>query len=73
MIYLAVRGGAASPIDARPSDAIALSLRTRHPIFVEAPVHRAGESVDFAPRRRTPSPQEWLENLDPATSRQDVG
>src|SRR5436853_7855578 len=37
LIYLSLNGDAVA-VDARPSDAIALALRTRAPIFVEAPV-----------------------------------
>ena len=36
-------------IDARPSDAIALALRTRAPIFVEEAVIDEAKTVDFTP------------------------
>lgn len=53
-------------IDARPSDAIALSLRTRAPIFVDARVLDQAKSVevssDEANREQL---QRWLESLDP--------
>ena len=42
-------------IDARPSDAIALALRTRAPIFVEDTVIDNAKTVDFThPKRPTP-------------------
>ena len=65
LIYLAIGGGTVS-IDARPSDAIALALRTRAPIFVEDTVIDHAKTVDFAPDRAdTERLQKWLESLDP--------
>jgi bifunctional DNase/RNase len=53
-------------IDARPSDAIALSLRARAPVFVESRVLEQAKSIDSASdqadRERL---QRWLESLDP--------
>jgi uncharacterized protein len=53
-------------IDARPSDAIALSLRTKSPVFVDSRVLDQAKSVDVtseeADRERL---QRWLESLDP--------
>jgi len=53
-------------VDARPSDALALSLRTRAPVFVEASVMDHSASIDV---RTTPADSErlqrWLESLDP--------
>jgi uncharacterized protein len=65
IIQLLVNGERVA-IDARPSDAIALALRARAPIFVEDHV------IDHA-RQSEPAPangeaerlQKWLENLDP--------
>lgn len=37
-LYLATDGAAAKIIDARPSDSIALAVRTKSPIFVESEV-----------------------------------
>ena len=54
-------------IDARPSDAIALALRTRAPIFVEDTViDNAKTGRLHRPRRPTPTAcSKWLESLDP--------
>ena len=53
-------------IDARPSDAIALALRTQAPIFVEEAVIDNAKTVDFAPDKAdTERLQKWLESLDP--------
>jgi bifunctional DNase/RNase len=64
LIYLKVNGEALA-VDSRPSDAIALALRSRAPIFVEDKV------IDHARTDMTPEKddserlQKWLENLDP--------
>ena len=56
----------ASAIDARPSDAIALALRTRAPILVEEAVIDNAKTVDFASERADNDRlQKWLESLDP--------
>ena len=47
LIYLAI-GGDTVAVDARPSDAIALALRTRAPIFVEDTVIDHAKTVDLA-------------------------
>jgi len=65
LIYLALNGDTLT-IDARPSDAIALALRTRAPIFVEDTVIDNAKPFDFA----TDKPDadrlhKWLESLDP--------
>lgn len=53
-------------IDARPSDAIALALRTRAPIWVEEHVLESAKSVDSsAARVDSERLQQWLESLDP--------
>jgi bifunctional DNase/RNase len=65
MIYLALNGETLA-IDARPSDAIALALRTRAPIFVEERVVDHARTVDFtAEKPDSERLQKWLENLDP--------
>jgi uncharacterized protein len=60
------RDGQVLFVDARPSDALALSLRTRAPVFVEERVldrARSTEtSTDDADRDRL---QRWLESLNP--------
>ena len=65
LIYLSVNGEAMA-IDARPSDAIALALRARAPIFVEDTVIDNAKTVDFAPEKGDSERlQKWLESLDP--------
>ena len=54
LIYLSLNGDTLA-IDARPSDAIALALRTRAPIFVEDAVIDHAKTVISRPRRTTPS------------------
>jgi hypothetical protein len=44
------------PVDSRPSDAIAVALRTNAPIFVED---------DVLERKNTDELEEWLKNLKP--------
>jgi bifunctional DNase/RNase len=60
------RGGEMLYVDARPSDAIALAIRAKAPVFVEQKV------LDQAKAVETPSEeadqerlQKWLESLDP--------
>ena len=65
LIYLSLNGDTVA-VDARPSDAIALALRTRAPIFVEDSVIDNAKSVDF-PSEKTDADRlhKWLESLDP--------
>jgi uncharacterized protein len=64
LIHLLVRGDPVT-VDARPSDAIALALRTRAPIFVEESVIDNAKSVESTPDRAdTERLQKWLESLD---------
>ena len=64
LIYVSI-GGEVTAIDARPSDAIALALRARAPIFVEDKVIDSAKTVDLAPERADSERlQKWLENLD---------
>jgi len=65
--YLEIdRAGEILFVDSRPSDALALSIRTRAPVFVETQVLDRARSVDVssdeADRERL---QRWLESLDP--------
>jgi uncharacterized protein len=60
------RGGEVQLLDARPSDAIALAIRAKAPVFVDTRVLDQAKSVDV------PSDQadqerltRWLESLDP--------
>ena len=65
VIYMTVRGDTVA-IDARPSDAIALALRTRSPILVEETVIDNAKTVDFTTERADSDRlQKWLESLDP--------
>jgi uncharacterized protein len=65
LIYLALDGDVLA-IDARPSDAIALALRTRAPIYVEDRVIDHAKTVDFsADKADADRLHKWLESLDP--------
>jgi len=65
LIYLSLNGDTLA-IDARPSDAIALALRTRAPIFVEDAVIDHAKTVDFSAEKTDADRlQKWLESLDP--------
>jgi bifunctional DNase/RNase len=65
LIYL-TRNGETMAIDARPSDAIALALRTRAPIFVEESVIDSAKTTDLAPDKPDSDRlHKWLESLDP--------
>jgi bifunctional DNase/RNase len=61
IIHLTVKGERVA-VDARPSDAIALALRTRAPILVEERVIDNAKTVEHADSDRL---QQWLESLDP--------
>ncbi|HXV62228.1 MAG TPA: bifunctional nuclease family protein [Vicinamibacteria bacterium] len=65
MIYLD-RAGETIAIDARPSDAIALALRTKSPIYVEDSVVENAKGLDLT-KETTDSErlQKWLEGLNP--------
>jgi len=65
LIYLRVNGESLA-IDSRPSDAIALALRTRAPIFVEETVIDSAKTVDVATDKPDADRlQKYLESLDP--------
>ncbi|OFV92672.1 MAG: hypothetical protein A3G76_02430 [Acidobacteria bacterium RIFCSPLOWO2_12_FULL_65_11] len=65
LIYLSL-GGDTLAIDARPSDAIALALRARAPIFVEDTVIDNAKTVDFTSEKADSDRlHKWLESLDP--------
>jgi len=65
IIHLTVKGERVV-VDARPSDAIALALRTRAPILVEETVIDNAKTVDFSSDRADSDRlQKWLEGLDP--------
>jgi uncharacterized protein len=67
LIYLSLHGnGDMVAIDARPSDAIALALRTRAPIYVEETVIDHAKTVDFTSEKNDADRlHKWLESLDP--------
>ncbi len=65
LIYMTVNGDTIA-VDARPSDAIALALRVRAPIFVEDAVIDSAKSLDFTPDKADSERlRKWLESLDP--------
>ncbi len=65
LIHLRVNGEVVA-VDARPSDAIALALRVRAPIFVEDKVIDNAKAIDFTPGKdNSERLAKWLESLDP--------
>ena len=65
LIHLRVNGEVVA-VDARPSDAIALALRVRAPIFVEDTVIDNAKTIDFTPGKdNSERLAKWLESLDP--------
>jgi uncharacterized protein len=66
LIHLSVRGEPVT-VDARPSDAIALAIRTRAPIFAEETVlENNNKAIETNEARENPERlQKWLESLDP--------
>lgn len=60
------RRGEVMLVDARPSDALALSLRSRAPVFVDSLVMERASLPDAAPDQADNERlQKWLESLDP--------
>jgi bifunctional DNase/RNase len=65
LIHILVSGQIVA-VDARPSDAIALALRTKAPIFVEDSVIENARSLDMTSEKADSDRlQKWLESLDP--------
>jgi bifunctional DNase/RNase len=65
LIHLSVNGQTVA-VDARPSDAIALALRAKAPIFVEDAVIENARSMDInSEKADSDRLQKWLESLDP--------
>lgn len=61
-----LRGGRPMVIDSRPSDAIALALRTDAPIFVTEEVIQNSRNISLDKEKLDPEEvREWLENLNP--------
>ena len=64
LIQLRVNGELVA-VDARPSDAIALALRVRVPIFVEQKVIDSAKAMDFSPDKADSERLAgWLKSLD---------
>jgi bifunctional DNase/RNase len=60
------QGGRSLPIDSRPSDAIALALRTGSPIYVNTEVIEKAKNTDLTKdASESERIRKWLENLDP--------
>ena len=60
------QGSDVTLVDARPSDALALALRTRAPIFVRPEVLDQSRSMEVATDQADQDRlQRWLESLDP--------
>jgi hypothetical protein len=58
--------GKSFPIDSRPSDAIALALRTGSPIFVNSEVIEKAKNTDLTKDAgESERIRKWLESLDP--------
>jgi bifunctional DNase/RNase len=65
--YLQLRRGEERQLlDARPSDAIALAIRARAPVFVDSQVLEQAKTVDVSTEQADQERlQRWLESLDP--------
>ncbi len=60
------QGGRELTVDSRPSDAIAIALRTNSPIFVDSAVIEKAKTVDLTKEAGDSERlRKWLENLDP--------
>jgi bifunctional DNase/RNase len=65
LIHLVTPAGPVA-VDARPSDAIALALRTRAPILVEEHVINNAQTLDVKPEKVDGERlHPWLDSLDP--------
>ena len=65
LIHLQMDGGSVT-IDSRPSDAIALALRTDSPIFVTEEVINSSRNLTLDKENLDPEDvKKWLENLNP--------
>jgi len=62
LIWL-VRDGQAICIDSRPSDALALALRTDCPIYVEEDVLKSSKIANATEKVTSEELRKWLENL----------
>jgi bifunctional DNase/RNase len=64
LVSLMVQGEVVA-VDARPSDALALALRTRAPVYVAEHVLSDARPLDTPTPQETERLQHWLESLDP--------
>lgn len=64
LLHLLV-GGRSVAVDARPSDALALALRTGAPIFVEEAVLDSADAEGGGDSSDAERLRKWFENLDP--------
>ncbi len=64
LVYLE-QGGDLVAIDARPSDALALALRTRAPVYVAEHVLADARALEAPTGQDSERLQHWLESLDP--------
>jgi bifunctional DNase/RNase len=64
LIYLNANGDHVA-VDARPSDALALALRTRAPVYVADHVLADSRPLEAPTSQDTERLQHWLESLDP--------
>jgi len=65
VIHLSMNGNQVV-VDSRPSDAIALALRSNAPIYVSSEVVNKARSIDVSQENEeTDQLKEWLENLKP--------
>jgi uncharacterized protein len=65
VVYLARRLGGTVAIDARPSDALALALRSKAPVYVAEAVLRNASPLTTQPPQDNDRLQQWLESIDP--------
>lgn len=64
LVYLAAHGDTVA-VDARPSDALALALRSRAPVYVAEHVLADAKPIEPPTSQDTERLQHWLESLDP--------
>ena len=64
MVYLSANGDTVA-VDARPSDALALALRSRAPVYVAEHVLADAKPLEVPTAQDSERLQHWLESLDP--------
>jgi len=65
VLYLTTARGETLAVDARPSDAMAIALRTRAPVLVAEHVLSSAATQDAPKPQDQDRLQRWLESLDP--------